>query len=32
MENKQIKIKAIVTSAGGGSTDISNFVGDVKVS
>ena len=32
MENKQIKIKAIVTGAGGETTDISNFIGDVKVS
>ena len=32
MTNKQLKIKAIVTGSSGASTDISNFVGDVKVS
>ena len=32
MENKQIKIKAIITGAGGETTDISDFIGDVKVS
>lgn len=32
MTNKQLKIKAIVTGASGASNDISNFIGDVKVS
>ena len=32
MTNKQLKIKAIVTGASGASNDISNFVGDVRVS
>lgn len=32
MTNKQLKIKAIVTGSSGASTDISNFIGDVKVS
>lgn len=32
MENKQIKIKAIITGASGGKADISDFIGDVSVS